>query len=326
MLGLTRRVIANLIAAGFVTPLRGARNAYRFSFQDVVLLRTAHQLREAQIPPRRLLRSLKQLKAKLPDQMPLSGLRIKVIGNDVAVRDADAIWEDPSGQLVMDFELAPPRASSVHPGNWSSVGAPSGAIGSPGKATGAHPSSVGTPSGAIAAVPRETIAPEGVPTKHQRSAAEAAPTKAGLGDGPESGIADLYDRACQLEADGNIAAAANAYRRLLEIAPAHVDAAVNLSALLCEAGHCAKALEICDLAIAAGNELVALLHFNRAIALEDLRGCEPDAQLAYQHTLKLDPTLADAHYNLARLHEKSGRRQAALRHFSAYRRLQKKGL
>ena len=33
------------------------------------------------------------------------------------------------------------------------------------------------------------------------------------------------------------------------------------------------------------------------------------------------PSQADAHYNAARLNEQLGRRQAALRHYNAYRRL-----
>src|SRR5689334_16827647 len=113
MLGLGRSAITALIDAGFVTPSRGARNEYRFTFQDVVLLRTAHQLREAEIPARRMLRSLKQLKERLPDQLPLSGLRIRAIGNDVAVRNVDASWEDHSGQLLLDFEVAPSNGGSV---------------------------------------------------------------------------------------------------------------------------------------------------------------------------------------------------------------------
>jgi tetratricopeptide (TPR) repeat protein len=106
MLGLGRGVVAGLVEAGFVSPARGARNEYRFTFQDVVLLRTAHQLRAAKISTRKLLRSLQQLKAKLPDEAPLAGLRIRAIGNDVAVRNADAQWEADSGQLLMDFEVA----------------------------------------------------------------------------------------------------------------------------------------------------------------------------------------------------------------------------
>ena len=50
MLGLSRGVIAGLIAAGFVAPSRGPRNEYRFTFQDVVLLRTAVELQAAQHP------------------------------------------------------------------------------------------------------------------------------------------------------------------------------------------------------------------------------------------------------------------------------------
>lgn len=107
MLGLGRATVMALVEAGFVQPQRGARNEYRFSFQDVVLLRTAHQLRAAHIPQRRLLQSLKRLKAGLPEEVPLSGLRITAVGNEVAVREADAAWRAGSGQLLFDFEVAP---------------------------------------------------------------------------------------------------------------------------------------------------------------------------------------------------------------------------
>ncbi len=111
MLGLGRSVVTAMIDAGFVTPARGARNEYRFTFQDVVLLRTAHALRAAKVPPRRLLRSLKQLRSHLPTAMPLSGLRITAIGAEVAVREGDAHWEAESGQLLMDFEVAAEQGS-----------------------------------------------------------------------------------------------------------------------------------------------------------------------------------------------------------------------
>lgn len=107
LLGIPRRVIARLIQAGFVQPSRGPRNEYRFSFQDVVLLRTAHSLQSANIPPRRILRSLQRLKATLPAQLPLTGLRITAIGNEIAVHEGHTRWEPESGQLLMDFELAP---------------------------------------------------------------------------------------------------------------------------------------------------------------------------------------------------------------------------
>ena len=42
---------------------------------------------------------------------------------------------------------------------------------------------------------------------------------------------------------------------------------------------------------------------------------------AYRLALLADPRHADAHYNIARLYEKSGKKAAALRHYAKYRRL-----
>jgi tetratricopeptide (TPR) repeat protein len=111
MLGLSRSVIAGLIAAGFVTPGRGKRREYRFSFQDVVLLRTAVDLQAARIPPRKILRSLQHLKATLPSELPLTGLRIAAVGNEIAVREGDTQWSADSGQLLIDFEVRPASRS-----------------------------------------------------------------------------------------------------------------------------------------------------------------------------------------------------------------------
>ena len=107
MLGLSRGVVTGLVAAGFVKPGRGPRNEYRFTFQDVVLLRTAVELQGARVAPRKILSALRHLKATLPGELPLTGLRITAVGNDVTVRDGRSQWQAESGQLVMDFELAP---------------------------------------------------------------------------------------------------------------------------------------------------------------------------------------------------------------------------
>ncbi len=111
MLGLSRGVITGLVASGFVSPGRGARNEYRFSFQDVVLLRTAVELQAARIPPRKILSALKKLRSTLPDELPLTGLRISAVGNDVTVRDGRSQWHADSGQMVMDFEAAPVKGT-----------------------------------------------------------------------------------------------------------------------------------------------------------------------------------------------------------------------
>jgi tetratricopeptide (TPR) repeat protein len=129
MLGVSRGVISGLIAAGFVKPSRGRRREYRFTFQDVVLLRTAYSLQQANIGPRKILRSLQRLAATLPDELPLTGLRISAVGSEIAVRRGDAQWHVESGQMLLDFEVKPargavtlrahePQAEAAAPAEW----------------------------------------------------------------------------------------------------------------------------------------------------------------------------------------------------------------
>lgn len=112
-LGIPRSIIQGLMASGFVTPTRGARREYRFSFQDVVLLRTAHGLQKARIPPRKILQSLRRLKATLPSEMPLTGLRITAIGSEVAVKEGARQWQADTGQLLLDFEVGPAAGANA---------------------------------------------------------------------------------------------------------------------------------------------------------------------------------------------------------------------
>lgn len=265
MLGLGRSVVMGLVNAGFVTPARGARNELRFSFQDVVLLRTAHHLRSANIPPKRLLSSLKKLRERLPAELPLTGLRIKAIGNEVAVKDGDAHWGAESGQLLMDFEVAPAKG----------------------------------PHNSVAILSRE--APAAPPVKPPPTAQEW------FGCGEQLEGVDLR-------------AAEDAYRQALNLAPDHLYAAVNLSALLCDAGRCREAIDVLEQAIRQRPD-EPLLHFNAAIALEDLDRVG-EALARYDRCIELAPDLQDAHHNAAKLCERIGDRQGALRHYSAYRRLQ----
>jgi tetratricopeptide (TPR) repeat protein len=261
MLGLSRGVITGLVAAGFVRPGRGPRNEYRFTFQDVVLLRTAVELQGARIAPRKILSALRRLKATLPGELPLTGLRITAVGNEVTVRDGRSQWQAESGQLVMDFELAPVQ---------------------------------------------------GTVRLLQRKAA------------PEARAADdsdlVFSQGEALEQSDRAAAEA-AYRKVLALDPDHTGAYLNLGALLCESRRCGEAVALYDEALRRHPD-EALLHFNRAVALED-KGRTADALAGYDTSLRLDPALADAHYNAARLHEKLGDAKKALRHLSAYRRLER---
>lgn len=106
MLGVSRRVVEGLIDLGLVTPTRGPRNALRFTFQDVVLLRTALQLRTAKTTPRKLREALIRLKRELPDELPLSGIRIAAEGDAIVVKTGPSRYDAVTGQMLLDFEVA----------------------------------------------------------------------------------------------------------------------------------------------------------------------------------------------------------------------------
>ena len=62
LLQLPRSTIRTLVRSGFVTPARGPRNAWLFTFQDLVVLRTARALIAAKVPSWRVARAMKELR------------------------------------------------------------------------------------------------------------------------------------------------------------------------------------------------------------------------------------------------------------------------
>src|SRR6266850_1557869 len=67
MLGLSLQRVRSFVKAGFLDPQRGPRGELRFSFQDLVMLRTAMGLVDARIPPRRVRAALERLRSRLPE-------------------------------------------------------------------------------------------------------------------------------------------------------------------------------------------------------------------------------------------------------------------
>jgi tetratricopeptide (TPR) repeat protein len=116
VLGVSPHRVRAMVRAGWARPDRTGRS-FAFRFQDLVLLRTAHGLAAAHVPPRRLKRALTELVRQLPADRPLSGVRISAESGRVVVRDRDSLWQPESGQLLLDFSIdeltrksAPPRA------------------------------------------------------------------------------------------------------------------------------------------------------------------------------------------------------------------------
>ena len=106
VLQMSRGTIRSLIRAGFVSPARGPRREYLFSFQDLIVLRTARALNAANVPSRHITRSLKQLRRHLPDQVPLSGLSIRAVGDRVVVQEGERRWQADSGQYLLDLDVS----------------------------------------------------------------------------------------------------------------------------------------------------------------------------------------------------------------------------
>lgn len=111
LLRLPRSTVRALIRAGFVTPERGPRRAWLFSFQDLIVLRTAQALAAANVPPKRITRSVKDLRRHLPASMPLSGLSICAVADRVVVKEGRSRWQAESGQYLLAFEGDPANGS-----------------------------------------------------------------------------------------------------------------------------------------------------------------------------------------------------------------------
>jgi tetratricopeptide (TPR) repeat protein len=106
VLRLSRSTIRGLVDVGFVKPARGPRREYRFSFQDLIVLRAARALLQAKVSRRRIRRSLEDLRRHLPETVPLSGLSICAVGDRVVVRDGKAHWQVENGQYLLGLDVS----------------------------------------------------------------------------------------------------------------------------------------------------------------------------------------------------------------------------
>jgi tetratricopeptide (TPR) repeat protein len=106
VLHLSRGTIRGLIDFGFVTPSRGPRREFRFSFQDLIVLRAARALIQAKVSRRRIRSSLDDLRRHLPEDAPLSGLSICAVGDRVVVREGENRWQVDDGQYLLGLDVS----------------------------------------------------------------------------------------------------------------------------------------------------------------------------------------------------------------------------
>src|SRR6266498_555097 len=106
LLGLTVAQVRGFARDGFLTPGRGRRGELLFSFQDLVILRTAKGLVAARIPTRRIRGALRRLRAQLPRGRSLAELRIAAEGDRIVVSDGEAPWFPECGEAQPDVAVS----------------------------------------------------------------------------------------------------------------------------------------------------------------------------------------------------------------------------
>lgn len=137
-------------------------------------------------------------------------------------------------------------------------------------------------------------------------------------------LQDIFQRAVRLEERPETLAEAKAtYEHLLQLEPMHAAGLINLGTIRYNAKDFAGAEELYRRAAKADPDY-ALAFFDLGNVLdEQMRLAE--AVEAYERALELVPQYADAHYNLALAYERLGETRKALRHWTAYSRLDASG-
>lgn len=246
ILGLPDSKIRSCARAALLAPTRGPGGRLRWSFQDLLLLKTTRGLLEARVPPRRIRRMLASLRRQLPDDQALSSVSIYADGRRVIAWDGTARWQPDSGQFLFSFDA---RA----------VAAPGGP--SPARPAAAAPFASSTRSAAEwfdLACELDPASPD-----EARHAYEQA-----LALDPD--LADAHVNLGRLHhAGGDAARAEHHYRAAIRNAPGDAIAHFNLAGLLEETGRATDAVASYHQALAAEPDF-ADAHYNLGLLLDAL--------------------------------------------------------
>jgi len=133
-----------------------------------------------------------------------------------------------------------------------------------------------------------------------------------------------FARGIALEEDpGTQTEAIAAYHKVLDLAPTHAAAHINLGTLYYNRQDFSLAERHYREAIEADSRY-ALAYFDLGNVLDET-GRVQEAVQTYKTALQLAPTYADAHYNLALAYEKLREPRKALKHWQAYVKLDTSG-
>jgi len=261
LLGLKADQVRSYVRAGFLAPRQGPRGEYYFSFQDLVLLRTAKGLLAARVPRRRIRLALQNLREQLPSDQPLTGVRISAEGHHVVVRDGRDVWNPESGQAFFDFELAElAREASTLP-----LRTPL-----PAKRDGGGEEAAEANS-AAAWFERGCDLEEDSPEEAMAAYRQALEMEPGLADAHLNLGRLLHERGESAEAERH-------YRQALAARPDDSTAAYNLGVALQDLGRLREAAEAYDAALGLDRSF-ADAHYNLAALYEKLG----EREAAFRH-------------------------------------------
>lgn len=240
LLGITPARVRRFVRAGLLDAPRDSRG-YRFSFQDLVLIRAATELEAEDLSAAEVGRALRELRRQLPGR-PLSAVRVSSETGHVVAREGESAWEPESSQYVL--------------------GLGDGLRGQPGAPERER------------SIPLTT--PHGKEPEHGQGPAEWFEVGCELEAESPAEARAAYTRALELAPDhpgahlnlgrllheeANLTAAEGHYRAALAAEPGSATAAFNLGVVLEDHGKVERAVEAYLRAVAADPEL-ADAHYN----------------------------------------------------------------
>ncbi len=260
MLGLSPGRVRGFVRGGLLAPRRNPRGDFRFSFQDLVILRAAQGLLAAGLPAQRVRDALARLRGQLPRGRSLAAVRISAEGGQVVARHGAAVWEPRSGQQQIPFaEVAGFEGFAV-----ADLAARAAPLGRRALAAAERRGDLGAEEWYELGYELEATAPAEAEAAYRR-ALEADPGHAEA----QLNLGRL------LHSAGDAAAAERCYRRACALRPGEPVAEYNLGVALQDLGRAEEAIAAYRRAIAA-DPACADAYFNLA-GLYDRLGDGPRA-------------------------------------------------
>jgi tetratricopeptide (TPR) repeat protein len=115
LFGLPVSLVSALACARYITQTAvDAKTSY--SFQDLLILRTASALKAAKISNPKITAALGHIRSTLPPRSLLTTLALAASGRDLLLRQGDQVWEAQSGQLPLSLQKSKSAAvRTLHP-------------------------------------------------------------------------------------------------------------------------------------------------------------------------------------------------------------------